>query len=443
MPYKDEESSLIASAKFNQEILNNKTFHSNFLYSDRIREKLIIGLDYLSAKNNQYNYASNPRFLYENLLCIDGSIISIQNNQNGEFIGMQFGSVTLNTQDLLKIQKNKFYIPNPFEVSKLFQSPNNIITGGVFPSKNIHYFNGNEYATLKDSYIYTLNSFFSSGGALSVKKSFLEDTNKPLSDFTRIPEIKKITDEIRDDNILYGTYKETQKIMLISEVLLAQFLLNEYSDKASTLIIIDGRLHNEDIGGCLEQLNRRKIKTTENMLVGVQKTGMLNSLLTRVHEIIREQFLAPIKSQKTNNFESVLGRYAHGNSLFFVIDEKFKEICGIRSGFRGVYGRECFYISSAPCRREFVFTLPTHLFEDQFQGLVGETLSRMSSIFEYINTNLYFANKGVLLTNIMAHENVALNKEYTKSALQDFSMNNNDSGIYPTDYERRANKIRA
>ena len=46
MPYENEESSLIASARFNKQILNEPQFHSNFQFNDKHKKRSCMEVPY-------------------------------------------------------------------------------------------------------------------------------------------------------------------------------------------------------------------------------------------------------------------------------------------------------------------------------------------------------------------------------------------------------------
>lgn len=421
MPYENEESSLIASSNFNKNLLNKKQFYSNFQFNDKHKNRILFALKHLLDKQKIFNLNTNKNNIYNSLQCIDGSLINNIDNNGGQYINMQFGSAFLDIDKLFSIQSDNKGNINPYHVAQLFKNDNNILLGTQFPSKNIYFNNNGQFFTLKDSFIKSLNYLFDKNSN-PIIASFLEDLkylNKSINvnNFIQIENIKEILNDIRDDSIIYTTEKEVQKLMLISETILSQYLLKNNNHK-NDLIIIDGRLHNHDIGDYIKEINPTRINEN-SMLVGVQKTGILNIVLSEIHNILKEN------NYNNKDTKPLFDMYNNGDSIFIILTNNFKTICGLPEYTIGNYGTECFYITKAPKRQEFVFTLPEHLFKES--GSINqrkakkqftiESIFKVCSVFEYAHTDLYLGNKGVLLANVLAHNHVSLNKQFTNISI--------------------------
>lgn len=91
MPYENEDSSLIASANFNNKILGETQFHSHFKFDNKYKRKLLIGLEQLFTSKKIYRHLESSKTnIYNNLQCIDGSLVSINDSSGGQFINMPF-----------------------------------------------------------------------------------------------------------------------------------------------------------------------------------------------------------------------------------------------------------------------------------------------------------------------------------------------------------------
>lgn len=417
MPYENEESSLIASSNFNKNLLNEKQFHSNFQFNNKHKNRILSALQYLWDTNKiSKKLNTDKNNIYNNLQCIDGSLVNNTDKNGGQYINMQFGSAFLDIDKLFSIQQDNKGNVNPYHVAQLFESENNILLGTQFPSKNVYFNNNGQILTLKDSFIQSLNHLFdySSNPIIS---SFIDDLRSfnnfsNINNIIQVENIKRLLNDIREDSIIYTTEKEVQKLMLISETILSQYLLKNSTN--NNLIILDGRLHNQDIGDYIKEINPYRI-TNDSMLIGVQKTGILNIILSEIHTILKDS------SYSNKNIKPLFDMYQDGKGIFLILTNEFKLMCGLPDYKIGNYGIECFYITEAPKRQEFVFTLPEHLFKSPddpnqkklIAQITKDTITKVSSVFEYAHTDLYLGNKGVLLANVLAHNNVSLNKQFT------------------------------
>lgn len=410
MPYENEPSDFKSSGSNVKNIISGSLFNS-ITYKDNVKANITKGLLHLeSARLIQY-IKSNKNNIYENLYCVDGSFVNL-NKVGPEIISLRVGSAILDTNQLFNIEKDKFGTPNPQHVAKLFQHPGNLFLDNAFPSKNSYIFEQNKFLTMRESFEKALLASFEDGLGKEIKDLFFLETNIELgltskNLITDLDVIKKLLQGIRDENVDFTTQNEVQKLMLMMENILSQYLLQQSGDKKEKgLVVLDGRLQNQDIGMYLKKLNESKIQHEDTMLMGVQKTGSLNLILSIIHSVLRDDDVLPLKNIKT--------KYLNGESILFVLDKKFKELCGIPESGIGTYGRDCLYITKAPDRKEFVFTVPMHIFNtDKFKGNALGLIEGLISVFEYANTSLYFKEKGALLTNILAHQNVSLNEKYT------------------------------
>lgn len=434
MPYENEESSLIASSNFNKNLLNEKQFHSHFQFNNKHKSRILTALQYLWDSNKisrKLNVEKNN--IYNHLQCIDGSLVNNTDNNGAQYINMQFGSAFLDIKKLFSIQTDNKGNVNPYHVAQLFGSENNILLGTQFPSKNVYFNNNGQILTLKDSFIESLNHLFDQNSN-PIVSSFLDDLNiltssSNLKKLHEIDSIKKLLNDIREDSIIYTTEKEVQKLMLISETMLSQYLLKHNSQKQD-LIILDGRLHNQDIGDYIKEINPNRINQN-SMLVGVQKTGILNIILSEIHNILKDV------CNSNSSLKPLFDLYHDGKGIFLILTNEFKIICGLPDYKIGNYGTECFYITEAPKRQEFVFTLPEHLFktpDDANQKkliaeMTKDAILKITSVFEYAHTDLYLGNKGVLLANVLAHSHVSLNKQFTNILSNSLVNNIDDNNI--------------
>lgn len=412
MPYEQEISDLKSSGSNVKNIISNNLFNS-IIYKDTIKENVIKGLNYLENSGFIKNVDSQKNDIYESLYCVDGSFVNLNTN-GSEIISLRVGSAILDTQDLFNIERDKFGTPNPHHVAKLFQHPGNIFLDNIFPSKNSYIYDNsiNKFLTMRESFEKSLSASFEDGLGKKIKNQFFLETYQEIgltdkNNITDFHAIRNLLNGIREESVEFTTQNEVQKLMLMTENILSQYLLYQSANnKEKSLIVLDGRLQNQDIGMYIKSLNESKIQNENNMLIGVQKTGNLNLILSIIHMILQDNNISILPAIKN--------KYLKGESLFFILDKKFKEICGVPEGGIGTYGIDCFYISQAPHRKEFVFTLPIHVFsKGKFKGSARELFKGLGSVFEYTNTNLYFKEKGALLTNILAHQNVSLNSKYT------------------------------
>ena len=51
-----------------------------------------------------------------------------------------------------------------------------------------------------------------------------------------------------------------------------------------------------------------------------------------------------------------------------------------------------------------------------------DTILKITSVFEHAHTDLYLANKGVLLANVLVHNHVSLNQNFTNISLNSESV---------------------
>lgn len=410
MPYEEEESSLKASGNFNK-IISEDTFFNSLKYNNDLNNKIIHALK--ESKENIFSVPTKKSDIFDKLYCIDGSFLNISKN-DGEVIALRVGAAILKTQDLFNIERNSFGTPNPFAVAQIYQNENNLFMNGILPSKNTYFYDNQHFLSMKETFNMSLDNMFEQYLAKNIQQDFFYDlynhnlSKSIIKNLTEFKPIKDIIEGIREDSIIFNTQKEVAKIMLITESILSQYLLNKtISDKEHSLIVLDGRLQNEYLGTDLKELNQSKIKNINNVLIGVQKTGRLNILLTYLHQIIKNNDLSLYGLDKLHS------NYQSGKSILIILNSKFKSICGLPKSGHGNYGIDCFYITQEPNRKEFVFTLPIHLFEQKSFD-TNQLFKSLSSVFQYANTDLYILNKGVLISNILAHSNVALNKKYTK-----------------------------
>lgn len=410
MAHIEEGSDIKSSGSNVKNIITSKLFNS-LTYNDKLKEQIIAGIIHLQDTKKIPNLKAKKENIYENLYCIDGSFANLPGL--AEVISLRVGSAVLDTSQLLNIERDRFGTPNPHKIAQLFQNPKNVYLDNAFPSKNSYIFENNRFYSMRESFEMALVDFFSNGLAKEIKDKFFLETKNEFNLSTKdsiikLPAIENLLQGIREESIVFSTQQEVQKIMLMMESMLSQYMLYQSSiENEKGIIVLDGRLQNEELGKVLRSLNETKIQTVDTMLMGVQKTGRLNLLLSKMHEIIKCEDLG-------NELKNLKDKYINNESLLFILDNKFKKICGLPDSGNGNYGVDCLYISEGPSRQEFVFTLPIHIFEsNKFQGKQTHLFGSLVSLFEFAHTDLYFKNKGVLLTNVLAHSNVSLNIKYT------------------------------
>lgn len=133
MAYENEESSLIASSNFNKNLLNEKQFHSNFQFNNKHKNRILSALQYLWDTNKiSKKLNTDKNNIYNNLQCIDGSLVNNIDKNGAQYINMQFGSAFLDIDKLFSIQKDSKGNVNPYHVAQLFDSENNILLGTQF-----------------------------------------------------------------------------------------------------------------------------------------------------------------------------------------------------------------------------------------------------------------------------------------------------------------------
>ena len=141
--------------------------------------------------------------------------------------------------------------------------------------------------------------------------------------------------------------------------------------------------------------------------MGIQKSGILNHYLSALHQVLKSSATVIHDA----NLLAKVSEFKDGKGFIFPVNPSFKKIAGLKSIKQpGAYGIEILVITPEPKRREFVMTLPA-----------GKSWSQTSpqmitNFLTQTQTDLYYKSKGAIVANILAHENVSLNKKQTNRA---------------------------
>lgn len=474
MAYEDEGSSQSASSNWAKN--REQDDFDEFFKKDKTNyeARIIKALSYLADKQAGFKYilrannakANSTPFIY----AIDGSnnpFESINEYGHAIKIGLSIGAAFLNTNDLNNPNINRFGTPNPEYYAKLYGHEKNLFFSGLLPAQNIFFENPDgSLLSQKKSYLTALNKILSKEGLpkslyqhsfeeFRTIPTFLEckqpvsvcDLKNPVkisscinrgqcSHCNKMPieaigPVMNLTRDIKDDIIHYHALNETQELMLVLENIMATYIMKNIKKKDNFLVILDGRLENNNvgdiIGGWLEINHQKNIN-----LIGVQKSGVLNKYLSDIHQILKNYPTTPHKS--LNNIIEGLKNSNFEEALLIILDEESKNILGIpQEKHKGKYGTECLYLSYGEKKKEFVFTIPSYLVEGHPQD-VTRLLAKVIGTIENTHTNLYLKSHGALLPNILAHDNVSLNRKLTNRVeeTKDKQMNiNNTSGKKP------------
>jgi hypothetical protein len=478
MAYEDEGSSQSASSNWakNREADDFDEFFKKDKKS--YDNRIITTLSRLARQGSIYTdlsqYNNQASFIY----AVDGSNIPFESfNEYGHAIkvGVSIGAAFLDINDLANPQINRFGTPNPEYYANLYGHKNNLFLAGLLPAKNIFFEQDNGgLLSQKQSYLIALNKMLSKDG---FSKQFLKHT---IDEFNLIPtfisckesdndcELKNstkaadcinrgfckkcartpvetispilnLTRKIQDEVIHHNALNESQELMLVLENLLATYII-KHSHHQNLLVVLDGRLDNyhigEFIGVWLEIYNQNH--GTETLLVGVQKSGLLNKYLTDIHEVLKHYPLN--QANALGNLVNNLHQNNFENSILIVLDDQAKMDLGLpydekkkTSIKKGEYGMECLYLSKGIDKKEFVFTVPSHLMSGVYANNLKGYLSKITNTIENTHTNLYLKSHGALLPNILAHDNVSLNRKLTNRVeeTKDKQMNLHQSGKKP------------
>lgn len=211
--------------------------------------------------------------------------------------------------------------------------------------------------------------------------------------------------------------------MLTLENLLAFDLINNINNLSNSnqIIILDGRLDNMFLSKLFNiYFNRKNIINENNILISVQKTGLLNNITTKIQKIFEENYFIKNKDEKFINLKNINIEYCYNKPILIKVTEGFREDLGLPKFSKNSYGQEYIYISQK--KEEFIFSLVNNSCDEK---TLNKILQNICSLLEYTSTNLYVKNKGVLLSNIIAHNNVALNNRYTN--LSEINKNNHNA----------------
>lgn len=453
MAYIDEKSSPIASSQFNKDHLNSN-FSQHFLNDLTLSEDRIFQAIEKAFDRKILGFINEAKRIqdigYKHLYCVDGSLIELGNRETEQYIkiGIQVGAAFLDINDLQSPVISSYGNVDPTFIAKLYRNKNNIHFSGLFPSKNIFYKDSNnKFLSTAQSFLVAIENILNSSKLgqylfLHLKSEFANITNffdcqtpncpiknKQQIDLnhcqlcqhncvSKINPIKKLIGEINSNSFDTDTKKEAQKLMLMLEHTLSHYLsLNLDNPKEienNYLVIVDGPLNNELIGNFIKKNNTHY----QNPVVSVQKTGILNKSLTQVHQYLRQNhnlFAEPFKS-KLSSFIN------HDTGLVIALDKDFKKDLGLSTyQADGIYGNDYMYITRN--EKEFVFNIPNY---STYENKQLQILKSMYGILASTYTNLYYKNRGALIANVLAHENVSLNRKQTNYANQAIENDNNN-----------------
>jgi hypothetical protein len=475
MAYEDEGSSQSASSNWAK---NRETddFDEFFKKDKTVYEQRIIDtLEYLADIPSSFKHviragANNVKgitspFVY----AIDGSNNPFEStNEYGHAIkvGLSIGAAFLDINDLAKPEINRFGTANPSYYAKLYGHSNNLFLSGLLPAKNIFFSESD--GTLwsqKKSYLMALNRMLSKDGLprrvfQHTMEEFhqiddfivcdkpaqiceLKDVNKITSCLSRgycdvckkipieaVQPVINLTRDIQNDVIHHQALNESQELMLVLENILATYIIKQMNHHKDLLIVLDGRLENNNIGETINQW-LKKNHNKNITLIGVQKSGVLNKYLSDVHQILKTYPVT--KSSHLNNIIQGLKHNNFEDALLIILDDTAKKKLGIpHDNNRGKYGTECLYLSSGNDKKEFVFTIPSYIIQ-KYSNEMNNRLARVLGTIENTHTNLYLKSHGALLPNILAHDNVSLNRKLTNRVeeTKDKQMNLHQSGKKP------------
>lgn len=478
MAYEDEGSSQSASSNWAK---NRETddFDEFFKKDRQVYETRIIeALEYLAdIPPAQLGYRHVMRASESTLKNAKSSFIYAIDGSNNPFeslneyghaikVGLSIGAAFLDMKDLANPEVNRFGTPNPAYYAKLYGHSKNLFFSGLLPAKNIFFSEANgSLWSQKKSYLMALNKMLSKEGLprnifQHTMEEFhqidefiacdypnhiceLKNSNKISSCLNRgycdtckklpieaVQPVMNLTRDIQNDVIHHQALNESQELMLVLENILATYIIKNMNEHKNLLVILDGRLENNNIGETVNQW-LKKNHNQNITLIGVQKSGVLNKYLSDVHQVLKNY---PVT--KSTHLNDVINGLKHNNfedALLITLDDKAKKILGIpQDSNRGKYGTECLFLSSGSDKKEFVFTIPSYLLQS-YASEMGNRLSRVLGTIENTHTNLYLKSHGALLPNILAHDNVSLNRKLTNRVeeTKDKQMSLNQSGKKP------------
>lgn len=462
MAYLDEKSSPIASSQFNKDHLNSN-FSQVFLNDITLSEDRMLGAITNAYNNKILGFINESQKVnqigYENLYCVDGSLIELGDREKEQYIkiGIQVGAAFLDIKELQNPPVNPYGNIDPTFVAKLYRHNNNIHLSGLFPSKNIFYKDTQGiYLSMAQSFLVAIeniltsselgkelflhlkNEFSNANGFFDCKMLNCPIKNKQQIDLNncqlcnqnclnKIRPIRNLIGEINSNTFDTDTKKEGQKLMLMLEHTLSNYLslnLNNHKNLDNNyLVMVDGPLNNELIGQYIK-INQTAYK---NPVVSVQKSGILNRVLTQLNQYVQNN--APKFSGKLG---IELNKFINQEKgLVIALNSQFKKDLGL-SNYKaeGIYGNDFMYITRN--KKEFVFNIPN---SSIYANKQIDILNSMYGILSSTYTNLYYKNKGSLIANVLAHENVSLNRKQTNYANQ--ALENQNNNQYKNKYNNK------
>jgi hypothetical protein len=470
MAYEDEPSSLNATSKLNKEYLNNSEVKNYKRNDNNYISKMITALEYLDYKNKESKteayiktFETIPsKETYEKMFSVDGSLVDMGNSDSFK-IGIQVGAAYIETKDLFKPLHNSLGSVNPALIGKIYNHPNNISLQGFLPGKNNYYMDEQGiYLPQKESFLKAVEQVFTKDNQskkllqfllkelniapdkvcqvidcplkTQFDKNFLLEKNECHKcgsvnsmeniHFNDLPIFNTLVENIRDDMVFYETRNEATILMLMLENVLAAYLVKNGREHVPNieqdeklLVLLDGRLHNKEVGNLIKTW--ANTANFDNHLIGVQKSGVLNSYLSKMHDLLNSDY--DLKGTKLQNL--AIRFREEGQGLYVRVDKRFQEIAGLpQYETGGKYATDYLYITSKPTRKEFVFTLPMA----NIKGFKPYLLNHVLGTLENTYTNLYPKAKGALIANVLAHDQVSLNKKMVNQVEKHTNENRND-----------------
>ncbi len=463
MPYKQETSSFSASSIFNKENFNDdyiSLFKSN---PDKYINKIIQSLESYFLHGEELKiktFTDNKEpSVFNYAFCIDGSVIDIYDQEKTLIKlkhGIQIGAAFLDFTKFNQCSLNNNGLVSPFDLAALYSSPYNIHYSGLLPGKNIYtlddelnfmnskesfkhsisqIFSKNEIA--KDIYAHIVSDFYTQLNFISCKEvncdvinncqNYIDSEKKcaqcNMNPISKINFIKNLTKKINNDSPNMDTSRETRELMLCLENFLVTYIIKNKDsftkNNEKLLIVLDGRLQNKYVGEFVKQWLVKNRKDAANKfqniaVIGAQKTGIINAYLSSIRYVLENYDLSKMAE---GPFKDIFTNFRKGEGIYIKATAQFMLASGLKKSAAlttelafDQYGEDTMVITPFPHRQEFVFTVPNSKI---WTPIVSRDIINLSLNAQ---TNLFYQSKGALITNILAHDNVSLNRKQTNRA---------------------------
>lgn len=432
MPYENESSSLLASANFNENFKNKSKYHTDMYSLNKITDIIIKHLTNTEYTSLDYKSIKNDSF--ELICCSDGSILSKTEGNGCKVNLIQYGINEILLDDYLEVTQDTPY-PNPYKINTILQNSNKYVESFVLPNRNITLEKNGRLLSNIETFKNVLDEVFETDLSGELKKILIEIINenrgtqiKDTTNLSDLPIIEDIIESIDTGEFQFNTHNASLEIMNISEILLTKWFQKHNDNKSlSRLIVKDGPLYNRFVGRELLEYEKKTFKNIDNICIGFQKNGSMNQILTKIHEVLKNNSLNETKIQKD---------YNKGKAIFMEPKRNFLKDLGLNDlNSRSFYGSYYFYITAQPERKEFVLSVPKAVFTNNTltNKEVERLLTKLTGTIEILQTDFYLNNKGIFLPNIIAHDLVSLNNKYTEGVIEEKAKNqqNNHKKIKP------------